>query len=112
MNPAPIRIRRREVPAHGPWPEAVAPFRIGLINRVAAPDQLQQATREWAEKLAQGPTYAIGMSKHLLNRSLESDLDTAFEEEAFAQCLVTQSEDTKEGMRAFVEKRQPRFSGR
>lgn len=87
-------------------------LRIGLINRVAAPDQLRQVTREWAEKLAQGPTYAIGMSKHLLNRSLQSDLDTAFEEEAFAQCLVTQSEDTKEGMRAFMEKRQPKFTGR
>lgn len=87
-------------------------LRIGLINRVAAPDQLLQLTREWAEKLAQGPTYAIGMSKHLLNRSLQSDLDTAFEEEAFAQCLVTQSEDTKEGMRAFMEKRQPKFTGR
>jgi 2-(1,2-epoxy-1,2-dihydrophenyl)acetyl-CoA isomerase len=87
-------------------------LRIGLINRVVGPDQLQQATREWAEKLAQGPTYAIGMSKHLLNRSLESDLTTAFEEEAFAQCLVTQSEDTKEGMRAFMEKRVPKFTGR
>jgi 2-(1,2-epoxy-1,2-dihydrophenyl)acetyl-CoA isomerase len=87
-------------------------LRIGLINRVSAPDQLHQATREWAEKLAQGPTYAIGLSKHLLNRSLQSDLDTAFEEEAFAQCMVTQSEDTKEGMRAFMEKRQPKFTGR
>src|SRR6185436_1463002 len=87
-------------------------LRIGLINRVAAADQLLHVTREWAEKLAQGPTYAIGMSKHLLNRSLQSDLDTAFEEEAFAQCLVTQSEDTKEGMLAFMEKRQPKFTGR
>lgn len=87
-------------------------LRIGLINRVAVPDQLLTVTREWAEKLAQGPTYAIGMSKHLLNRSLDSDLATAFEEEAFAQCLVTQSEDTKEGMRAFMEKRQPKFTGR
>lgn len=87
-------------------------LRIGLINRVAAPDQLQQTAREWAENLAQGPTYAIGMSKHLLNRSLESTMETAFEEEAFAQCLVTQSEDTKEGMKAFMEKRQPKFTGR
>jgi 2-(1,2-epoxy-1,2-dihydrophenyl)acetyl-CoA isomerase len=87
-------------------------LRIGLINRVAAPDQLLQTTREWAERLAQGPTYAIGMSKHLLNRSLESDLETALDEEAFAQCLVTQSEDTKEGMRAFAERRQPKFTGR
>jgi 2-(1,2-epoxy-1,2-dihydrophenyl)acetyl-CoA isomerase len=87
-------------------------LRIGLINRVVAADQLLHAAREWAERLAQGPTYAIGMSKHLLNRSLESDLETALDEEAFAQCLVTQSEDTKEGMRAFAERRQPKFTGR
>lgn len=87
-------------------------LRIGLINRIAAPDQLMQATREWAEKLAQGPTFALGLSKHLLNRSLESTMETCFEEEAFAQCLVTQSDDIKEGMRAFMEKRQPKFTGR
>ena len=51
------------------------------------------------------------MSKRLLNRSLESDLETALDEEAMVQSLVTQSEDTKEGMLAFAERRQPVVQG-
>lgn len=86
--------------------------RIGLVNKVVPGDQLAAAAREWAEKLAQGPTFAIGMSKRLLNRSLESSFETALEEEATAQSLVTQSEDTREGMTAFMERRAPQFKGR
>lgn len=85
---------------------------IGLVSKVVPADQLEAAAREWAETLAQGPTLAIGMSKRLLNRSLESDIDTALEEEALVQTIVTQSEDTKEGMTAFMERRSPKFSGR
>ncbi len=85
---------------------------IGLINRVVPAAELSSAAREWAERLAQGPTFAIGMSKRLLNRSLESDLETALEEEALVQALVTQSEDTREGMTAFAERRKPAFKGR
>jgi 2-(1,2-epoxy-1,2-dihydrophenyl)acetyl-CoA isomerase len=85
---------------------------IGLVNRVVPGDGLHAAAKEWAEKLAAGPTFAIGMSKRLLNRSLESDLETSLEEEGLAVSLVTQSEDTKEGMLAFAEKRKPQFQGR
>jgi 2-(1,2-epoxy-1,2-dihydrophenyl)acetyl-CoA isomerase len=87
-------------------------LRIGLVNKVVPGDQLHAAAREWAERLAQGPTFAIGMSKRLLNRSLESSFETALEEEATAQALVTQSEDTREGMMAFMERRAPQFKGR
>lgn len=86
--------------------------RIGLINRCVAADSLEATARELATRLAQGPTFALGMSKRLLNRSLESDMETAFSEEAFAQSLVANSEDIKEGMRAFIEKRPPQFKGR
>ena len=85
---------------------------IGLVNKVVPGESLQAATKEWAEKLAQGPTFAIGMSKRLLNRSLESDIETSLEEEGLAVSLVTQSEDTKEGLMAFAEKRKPQFKGR
>ena len=87
-------------------------LRIGLINKVVPADGLHAAAREWATRLASGPTFAFGMSKRLLNRSLESDLETALDEEAMVQSLVTQSEDTKEGMLAFAERRQPAFKGR
>lgn len=86
--------------------------RVGLVSKVVAPDQLEATARDWAERLAKGPTFAIGLSKRLLNRSLESSFETALEEEAMAQMLVTQSEDTREGMTAFMERRQPQFKGR
>ena len=87
-------------------------LRAGLVSKVVPGDQLAGAAREWAEKLAQGPTFAIGMSKRLLNRSLESSFETALEEEALVQSLVTQSEDTREGMTAFMERRAPKFQGK
>jgi len=86
--------------------------RWGLVSKVVPADQLEAAARDWAERLAKGPTFAIGMSKRLLNRSLESSLETALEEEAMAQMLVTQSDDTREGMTAFMERRTPQFKGR
>ena len=61
---------------------------------------------------AQGPTFAIGLSKRLLNRSLQSDIDTCFAEEAFTQALTANSEDMREGIRSFMEKRPPAFKGR
>lgn len=87
-------------------------LRIGLVSKVVPAHQLATTAREWAERLAKGPTFAIGMSKRLLNRSLESSFDTALEEEATAQALVTHSEDTREGMMAFMERRTPQFKGR
>jgi len=86
--------------------------RIGLVNRVVPLASMLAAAREWAERLAAGPTFALGLSKRLLNRSLESSLETCLEEEALAQALVAQSEDMREGMLAFAEKRAPRFVGR
>lgn len=86
--------------------------KYGLVSLVVAPDQLLITARQWAEKLAQGPTVAIGLSKRLLNRSLEADMETCLEEEALVQTVVSQSEDLKEGMLAFMERRQPQFKGR
>jgi 2-(1,2-epoxy-1,2-dihydrophenyl)acetyl-CoA isomerase len=86
--------------------------RIGLINKVVPSAQLIDTAREWAERLAKGPTFAIGMSKWLLNRASESDLDSSLEDEALAVSLTVQSEDVQEGLRAFMEKREPSFKGR
>lgn len=86
--------------------------RIGLANKAVPGAELAAAAREWATRLASGPTFALGMSKRLLNRSLDVDLETALDDEAMAVSIVTQSEDVQEGMKAFVERRQPTFKGR
>lgn len=85
---------------------------IGLVNRVVDPEALAEAVREWAERLARGPTRSIGASKMLLNRALETDLATGLDEEATAQAFVSQTQDFAEGVRAFAEKRDPDFRGR
>jgi 2-(1,2-epoxy-1,2-dihydrophenyl)acetyl-CoA isomerase len=86
--------------------------RIGLVNKVVPDGELEATAREWAERLATGPTFAIGVSKRLLNRGTEVGIDTSFEEEAYAQTIVTASDDAKEGMASFREKRKPVFRGR
>jgi 2-(1,2-epoxy-1,2-dihydrophenyl)acetyl-CoA isomerase len=86
--------------------------RIGLVNKVVAPEELEAAASEWATRLAAGPTRALGLAKRLLNRSLESDLATSLEEEALVQELVNPTDDIKEGMIAFAERRDPNFTGR
>jgi 2-(1,2-epoxy-1,2-dihydrophenyl)acetyl-CoA isomerase len=84
---------------------------LGLVNKIVPRDALDQAVREWAERLAAGPTVAIGLAKRLLNRSLESDRITAFAEEAAAQELAMTSVDAQEGVASFVERRPTEFKG-
>jgi 2-(1,2-epoxy-1,2-dihydrophenyl)acetyl-CoA isomerase len=85
--------------------------RLGLVNRVVAPDKLQDTARDWAERLAGGPTIALTQAKRLLNRSLESDRGTSFFEEANAQEVIMTSRDANEGVSAYVERRSPDFIG-
>jgi 2-(1,2-epoxy-1,2-dihydrophenyl)acetyl-CoA isomerase len=85
--------------------------RLGLVNKVVPPDQLEAAAREWAERLAQGPTKSIGYSKRLLNRSLDVDRATMFEEEALLVELTTATGDSAEGVASFRERRPTEFKG-
>jgi 2-(1,2-epoxy-1,2-dihydrophenyl)acetyl-CoA isomerase len=86
--------------------------RIGLINRVVPHAELAQATQELAERLARGPTRAIGLCKRIMNLGITADLATVLEAEAEGQHLAHQTEDHWEGVQAFLEKRPARFSGR
>jgi 2-(1,2-epoxy-1,2-dihydrophenyl)acetyl-CoA isomerase len=86
-------------------------LQFGIANRVVPADELPKAAGELAERLAAAPTRALAMTKWLLNRSFESSRRASFDEEAFAQELVNTTEDAREGMTAFMERRSPDFKG-
>jgi 2-(1,2-epoxy-1,2-dihydrophenyl)acetyl-CoA isomerase len=86
--------------------------RLGLVNRVLEDEELTKAAREWAERLAAGPTRALALTKQLVNASLDSDRATAFAAEAAAQEINMTTQDAQEGVASFVERRSPEFKGR
>jgi 2-(1,2-epoxy-1,2-dihydrophenyl)acetyl-CoA isomerase len=86
--------------------------RIGLINRVVPHTELAKQTRELAERLARGPTRAIGLCKRTLNVGITSDLAAVLDAEAEGQGLASHTEDHWEGVQAFLEKRPARFLGK
>ncbi|MBP1724045.1 MAG: Enoyl-CoA hydratase/isomerase, partial [Deltaproteobacteria bacterium] len=69
-------------------------------------------TRKMALQLSNGPTMAMGIAKRLLNQSYESDFDTLLRLENSHQALLRLTEDHREGVKAFFEKRKPEFKGR
>lgn len=85
-------------------------FELGIIHKLTAPEELEDAVLEYAKKIAAGPTRALGIAKRLINRSFETDLYTALDFEGFAQALCGNGEEHKEGVRAFTEKRKPDFN--
>jgi len=93
----------------GDFVEAHAAERMGLYNRVVPQQQLETATREFAEKLANGPALGIAKTKEMLNRELHMGFESALEAEAVAQALCMQTTDFKEAHAAFIEKRPAKF---
>ena len=85
---------------------------LGLVNRVLPPSQLDAFVTDWAERLAAGPPIALSLTKRLLTNSFSMTMDEALEAEGMAQSVNTSTEDTAEAIRAFLEKREPRFKGR
>lgn len=86
--------------------------RLGLVNRVVADGELDKTAREWAARLAAGPTRALSLTKQLVNTSLDTDRSTAFAAEATAQEINMTTADATEGVTSFAERREPRFRGR
>ena len=85
---------------------------LGLAYRCVDADRLSEEAGSLAARLAAGPTRALGLSKRLLNATFETDLPSALELEGAYQSLATTTADLVEGMAAFRERRDPRFTGR
>lgn len=85
---------------------------LGMINRVVPPQELDGVVSDLARKYAEKPPVALGLIKRMLNRSIYSSLDEMLETEMYCQEMAGRSEDYKEGVNAFVEKRKPVFRGK
>lgn len=90
--------------------DAQEALRIGLANRVVPHEKLMEEAYSLARRLKEGPLYALGVTKELLNLEADMALEAALETEATAQARCMQSRDFREGYRAFSEKRAPRFN--
>jgi len=86
--------------------------RLGLVNHVVEPDELEPVVRALAERLAAGPTQALAAIKRSVEYSAHATLEEAMEFEFHLQDVQMRNEDFREGVDAFLEKRQPRFQGR
>ncbi|MFB6711553.1 MULTISPECIES: enoyl-CoA hydratase/isomerase family protein [unclassified Streptomyces] len=103
--------RAKELMFFGDSLPAAAAERLGLVNRVVPDEELAATARAWAQRLAEGPTRAIALTKQLVNASLDADRTTAFAAEANAQEINMTTQDANEGVASFVERRTPKFRG-
>lgn len=85
---------------------------LGIVNRVVPDDELDGVVADWAERLAAGPPLALQLTKRMLANSLSSSFAEALDHEAAAQSVNFASDDTREGIAAFLQKRSPVFRGR
>jgi enoyl-CoA hydratase/carnithine racemase len=90
--------------------DAQEAYRIGLANRVVPGETLMDEAHKWAARLSDGPLYALGVTKELIEHEANVDLETALEMEARAQARCMETPDFLEGYNAFIEKRPLRFN--
>jgi enoyl-CoA hydratase/carnithine racemase len=86
--------------------------RIGLVNRVVTPEALDKEAEALVREVAASPPIPVSLTKALIGRAVESSLETALERDAQAQASCIDSEDHREAVAAYLEKRPPRFTGR
>jgi len=87
-------------------------LQLGIANQVIDDAELKEATIKFAERLSNSAAVAIALTKRILNLKETQELEDSLEFETGAQCICLQTEDNKEGVAAFKEKRNPVFKGR
>jgi len=85
---------------------------LGLVTEVVPDAELMPTARAWATRLADGPPIAIRLAKRMMYKQLSMTLDNALEDAALATLAANYTDDVKEGIRAFHEKRKPNFQGK
>lgn len=95
----------------GRWVEAEEAERIGLLNKLVPAEDLEKETMELARQLAKGAPIAIRMTKQLVKKGLETDCETTLQMAAGYQAIAVVSQDHKEGIAAWKEKREPVYRG-
>ena len=87
-------------------------YRLGVVSKVLPDDSLMEEAMELAARLARGPLVSLSLIKYLVHRSLETDFEESLEIAEVAQEQAQRTQDHKEAVQAFLEKRQPNFQGR
>ena len=103
--------KARELYFTGEIFDAEAALGLGMVNRIVLHDQLAEETLAFAAKLAAGPTLTLARMKQNLNLGERGDLKMLLDQEALNQRLTGMSNDSREAVRAFIEKREAKFTG-
>jgi enoyl-CoA hydratase len=104
--------KAKELVFFGEMINAETAMELGLINKVVPLSELMDTAKTWAKKLAKKPPLALQLAKMAINTSWSADMETGMRLEADAWTLLYGTEDQKEGMNAFLEKRKPTFKGK
>ena len=104
-------LHAKELVYSGRRVEAAEALALGLVNRVVPDAELDAVAWQQVDELARGPTFALGVAKKMFKLMYQPDLETLLDAEAWAQGLALLTDDHKEGVRAFFDKRKPEFKG-
>lgn len=104
--------KAKELMFLGDMIDAAEAQRLGLVNRVVPHDQFELEVRQWAARIAAGPLTSFRYMKANINLATHTDFRTLLDREAETHLRCGQTDDHKEGVRAFLEKRAPQFTGR